>query len=97
MLQRIEWNRRISAALMATSMSAALILGAAGANAENKDSDGAVVTHCDKKGTTLVQGWCPDTGNKHDAQKAERSRSREVETPDQGEPEGEPTGAEVER
>lgn len=97
MLQRIEWNRRASATLMAASMGAALVLSAAGANAENKDTDGTTVSHCDRKGVVLVQGWCPDTGNKHDAKQAERSRSREAETPDQGEPEGEPTGPAVDR
>lgn len=97
MLQRFQWNGRISAALMATSVSVALALGAAGARAENKDSDGTVVSHCDKKGAVLTQGWCPDTGSKRDNQQAERSRSREVDTPDQGEPEGEPTGAEIDR
>lgn len=97
MRQRFQWNRRFSAALMATSIGVVLALGAAGVRAESKDSDGAVVSHCDKKGAVLVQGWCPDTGNKHDNQRAERSRSREVDTPDQSEPEGEPSSPEIDR
>lgn len=97
MLQRFQWNKRISAALMATSIGVALTLGAAVARAENKGSAGTVVTHCDRKGAVLTQGWCPDTGNKRESQQVERSRSRQVDTPDQGEPEGEPTSPEIDR